>query len=74
MDPWRSNRLILQFLFGGEFARNRTITILKSNWQKDIQIKLYVFLTFGVGACNFPNYSSGEFVQQQLDEIKLVSW
>ena len=62
MDPWRSNRLILPFLFRGKFARNKTITTLNSKWQKDIRIKFYVFLNFGVGVCKFPNCINREVV------------
>ena len=56
------NRLILQFLFRGEFARNRTISILDSNRQEGIKIKCYVSLNSVVGACNFLNCISREFV------------
>jgi hypothetical protein len=60
--PWRSNRLILQFFISRRFARNRTTTILNPKWQKGIQIKFYVVLTFGVGGRNFPNCISREVV------------
>ena len=62
MVPWRSNRLIVQFLFRGELARNRTIIVLNSKWQKYIKNKILFLLNFWCYCVYFSNCITREFV------------
>jgi hypothetical protein len=68
--------LLYNFLFCGEFARDRTIIILNSEWHKDTKIHFYVVKTLGVGAYNFriPPAEHLFVIQKEMADIMLVSW